>query len=38
MQRRVHTRDFRDAERAHPGYDEAVAWEKKNIDRLIRGR
>ena len=37
-QRRVHTRDFRDAERAHPGYAEAVAWEKQNIDRLIRGR
>ena len=36
--RRVHTRDFRDAERAHPGYDEAVAWEKRNIDRLIRGK
>ena len=37
-QRRVHTRDFRDAERAHPGYDEAVAWEKKHIGRLIKGK
>lgn len=35
--RRFHSPAFVADERAYPDYDRAVAWEKANIDRLLRG-
>jgi len=34
--RRVHTRRFRAAERAHPDYARAMAWEKTHVRHLIQ--
>lgn len=34
--RQLHGRDFCDAEREFNGYDGAIAWEKKNLRRLLR--
>lgn len=33
--RKVHTREFRALERRFPRYREAVAWEQKNLSRLL---
>jgi hypothetical protein len=35
--RRFHTKEFLDEERAFPDYPRACAWEKENLDRLLRG-
>jgi hypothetical protein len=34
--RRFHTRDFLEEERRFPDYARACAWEKQNLDRLLR--
>ncbi len=34
--RRVHTRAFRQAERAHPDHDRAQAWKNEHLPRLIQ--
>lgn len=34
--RRFHTQEFLDEERTFPDYDRATAWEKANLDRLLR--
>jgi hypothetical protein len=31
----VHGRDFKEAERKFPFYDQWIAWEKENMGRLI---
>lgn len=31
-----HTREFYDVETAYPRYREAIAWQKANLDRLLR--
>ena len=33
---RPHGPEFRERERAYPGYAAAVAWQKRHIDALIR--
>jgi len=33
--RRVHTRAFREAERAHPDHERAAAWRRENLDWLL---
>ncbi|NOZ87873.1 MAG: SprT family zinc-dependent metalloprotease [Deltaproteobacteria bacterium] len=35
--RMVHTKRFREAEKAHPYYSAYVEWEKKHLTRLLRG-
>lgn len=35
--RRFHTKEFLEEERTFPEYDRACAWEKENLDRLLRG-
>ena len=35
-EKRPHGRAFRERERAHPDYPAAVAWQKKNLESLIR--
>jgi hypothetical protein len=35
--RRLHGADFRARERAFERYDEAIAWEQENLDRLLSG-
>jgi hypothetical protein len=35
--RRFHTKEFLEEERAFPDYPRACAWEKENLDRLLRG-
>jgi hypothetical protein len=35
---RVHTREFRRLEALHPVYDQAMAWERDNLTRLLAGR
>jgi hypothetical protein len=34
--RRFHTREFVEEERTFPDYERACAWEKENLDRLLR--
>jgi predicted metal-dependent hydrolase len=34
--RRFHTQEFLDEEQTFPDYDRACAWEKANLDRLLR--
>jgi predicted metal-dependent hydrolase len=34
--RRFHTQEFLDEERTFPDYERACAWEKANLDRLLR--
>ncbi len=36
--RRPHSKEFRKREAEHPRYDEAQAWEKANINRLLAGK
>ena len=35
--RRFHTKEFLEEERTFPDYQRACAWEKENLDRLLRG-
>jgi hypothetical protein len=35
--RRLHGADFRARERQFERYDEAIAWEQANLDRLLSG-
>lgn len=34
--RRLHAGEFRRLERSHPRYEEALAWERKELPRLLR--
>ena len=36
--REVHTPEFRDLERLHPCYDDAMEWERRHIGRVLRAR
>ena len=34
--REVHTKAFRDLERLHPRYEDALEWERENLGRVLR--